>query len=133
MIYAMFAMVVLTFLVGCIAFFTRVNSVKQKQLSPKDFKLMDAERYPDNVIKTTRCFNNQFEVPVLFYAACLCYLTLDASSYLGVLLAWGFVVCRIAHAYIHITYNHLLHRIIAFWLAVLMVMALWLNLLVLQW
>ena len=132
MIYPMFAMVMLTFVVGCVAFFARVNSVKRNQLSPKDFKLMDAERYPEDVIKTTRCFNNQFEIPVLFYAACLSYLAMGLASKAGLLLAWCFVICRIAHAYIHITYNHLLHRMIAFWLAVFMVMGLWFNLIISQ-
>jgi len=71
MIYPMFLMILLTFIVGLIAFFTRVKSVKSKSVDPKAYKLMDSDNYPENVIKTTRNFNNQFEVPLLFYVGCL--------------------------------------------------------------
>ena len=129
MIYAMFAMVLLTTIVGGCAFYARVKSIKNGDMRMRDLKLMDAEKYPDAVIKTSRNFNNQFEVPVLFYAACLAYLATNISSPLGVIFAWLFVGCRIAHAFIHITYNHLLHRVIAFWLSVFMVLGLWIILL----
>ncbi|MDZ7925329.1 MAG: MAPEG family protein [Marinagarivorans sp.] len=129
MIYPMFAMVVLTLIVGCTAFYVRVKSVKNGQLKPRDFALMNAEKNPESVIKTTRNFNNQFEVPVLFYVACLAFLATNITSPLGEILAWAFVGCRIAHAFIHITYNHLLHRVIAFWLAVFVVLAQWIVLL----
>jgi hypothetical protein len=128
MIYPVFIMVLLTLVIGVIAFFTRVNSVKSHQIKPQAYKLMNAESYPESVIKTTRCFNNQFEVPVLFYVGCLSYLILNVSSNIGLYFAWAFVSLRVVHAYIHLTYNHLLHRIIAFWSAIFMVIGLWLVL-----
>ena len=128
MIYPVFIMVLLTLVIGVVAFFSRVNSVKARQIKPQAYKLMDAENYPESVIKSTRCFNNQFEVPVLFYVGCLSYLILDVSSMLGLFFAWAFVGLRIVHACIHLTYNHLLHRIIAFWSAIFMVLGLWLTL-----
>lgn len=128
MIYPVFSMVLLTLVIGTVAFFTRVNSVKARKVNPKAYKLMDAESFPESVIKTTRCFNNQFEVPVLFYVGCLFYVALNVSSVVGLYFAWAFVVLRVMHAYIHITYNHLLHRIIVFWLAVFMVLGLWITL-----
>ena len=130
MIYPVFIMVLLTLAIGVVAFFSRVNSVKSRQIKPQAYKLMDAENYPESVIKSTRCFNNQFEVPVLFYVGCLSYLILEVSSTVGLSFAWAFVGLRIVHAYIHLTYNHLLHRIIAFWSAIFMVLGLWLTLMI---
>ncbi|GEA11117.1 hypothetical protein KUL49_14920 [Alteromonas sp. KUL49] len=90
---------------------------------------MDGD-FPENVIASTRCFNNQFEVPVLFYVACLALMLFEQSdSSIASVLAWLFVGLRTIHAYIHITYNHILHRIIAFWSSFLVVMAMWLYLL----
>lgn len=130
MIYPMFAMVVLTLAIGVMAFVIRVNSVRQGTVDPRSYKLMDAENFPDAVTKTTRSLSNQFEIPVLFYVACLAFLALGISSKTGLFLAWLFVAFRVLHAYIHLTYNLLLHRIVAFWLSVFTVLALWICLLI---
>lgn len=130
MIYSMFTMVILSFLIGVCALVARVNSVRAGQVGAKAFRLMDGD-FPEKVRVTTRLFNNQFEVPVLFYVGTLAYLVLGlAESGVGLVLAWLFVVSRFVHAYIHITYNHLLHRIAAFWFGVMAVMGLWINLIV---
>jgi len=121
-------MVLLTFIVGLIAFFTRVKSVKSESVDPRAYKLMDADNFPEAVTKTTRNFNNQFEVPLLFYVGCLSYLVLNISSSLALGLAWSFVILRVIHSYIHITYNHLLHRIAVFWSSFFVVFVLWLVL-----
>lgn len=128
MIYPMFAMVILTLAIGVMAFVIRVKSVRQGTVDPRSYKLMDADSYPDAVTKTTRSLSNQFEIPVLFYVACLAFLALGISSATGLFLAWLFVVFRVVHAYIHLTYNLLLHRIVAFWLSVFTVLALWICL-----
>jgi len=44
--------------------------------------------------------------------------------------AWLFVSLRYLQAYVHLTYNHLLHRMSAFWLAFFCVIALWINLVI---
>ncbi|GAB3478303.1 MAPEG family protein [Marinomonas epiphytica] len=128
MVFAMFGMVLLTFAVGLCAIVARVKSVKSGDIKVRSFKLMDGD-FPEKVVATTRCFNNQFEVPVLFYAGSLGYLALGLEQTITpVALAWLFVIARAIHAFIHVTYNHLLHRVIAFWASFLIVMALWLHL-----
>ena len=67
MIYAMFAMVVLTFMVGIVAVVTRVKSVKNGSVKIKYYRTMGGQEVPEQLTKSTRCFNNMFEVPVLFY------------------------------------------------------------------
>ena len=127
--FPIFAMVMLTVVIGAITLKSRFSSVKSGEVSPKYYKLMDGEDVPEIITKTTRCFNNQFEIPILFYVVCTLYISLGIESLLGVILAWLFVVLRCIHAYIHLTYNHILHRLSAFWLAFLSVIVLWLNLL----
>ena len=125
-------MVLLTLIVGAVAVKSRFASVKQGQVKPKYFKLMSGQQVPEIITKTTRNFNNQFEVPVLFYVVCTLYISLDVNSLFAVILAWLFVAFRYLHSYIHLTYNHLLHRTAVFWLAFFCVIALWVNLLVLK-
>lgn len=128
MLYPMVFMVLLVFSIACIAVKVRFASVKNGEVSPRYFKLMQGEETPEIVTKTTQCFNNQFEVPVLFYVVCTLYLSLGIESLAGVILAWLFVIFRYIHAYILLTYNHIIHRMLAFWFAFISVIVLWLNL-----
>lgn len=132
MIYPMFAMILLTFIIGLITLKTRFASVKKGAVKPKYFKLMIGDNPPEFVQQTTRSFNNQFEVPILFYVVGTLYISLNINSDLALILAWAFVLFRYAHAYIHLSYNHIIHRLSAFWLAAICVFALWVNLLILQ-
>ncbi len=125
-------MVLLTFFIGCIAVKTRFASVTSGEVRLQYYKLMEGVDVPEFVTKTSRCFNNQFEVPVLFYVVCSLYVGLGIESMVGVVFAWGFALLRVAHACIHLTYNRVLHRMLVFWAAFICVMVLWVNLLLLQ-
>lgn len=92
----------------------RIANVKSGAVSPKYFKLMKGQEVPEIIIKTTRCFNNMFEVPVLFYAGCIIYISLGVDSLIGLAFAWVFVLMRYIQAYIHLTYNHIIHRMLSF-------------------
>lgn len=129
MLYPMATMVLLTLIVGIVAIKNRVACVRNKEVSIRYFKLMQGDDIPEAVIKSTRCFNNQFEIPVLFYVACTLHISLHVDSISGVILAWLFVGLRYLHAFIHLTYNHILHRILSFWSAFICVVVLWGNLL----
>lgn len=130
MIYPMAAMVFLTFFVGAYVLKVRFASVKSGQVRARYFKLMQGQEVPEKITQTTRGFNNMFEVPMLFYVACLAHMTLNLVSEFSIILAWSFVAFRVTHAYIHLTYNHVLHRLIAFWLGVMAIMALWINMVI---
>lgn len=126
MITIMFCMFLITFAVGLTAFYVRVASVKQGKISPRYFLLMhDKDDCPELVQKTTRNFNNQFEIPVLFYVVCTLLIVLKIENTAAYYIAWAFVASRALHAIIHIGYNKLLHRVAVYWLGVFMVVALW--------
>lgn len=124
----MFLMVLLTFIVGCIAVKVRFASVKNGSVNAKYYQLMNGDNIPEIVTKTTRNLNNQFEVPVLFYVVCTLFISLNIISDVAVVLAWLFVISRIVHSYIHLTYNYVIHRMLSFWAGLMFVMALWVNL-----
>ena len=130
LLYPMFAMVLLTFIIACIAVKVRLASVKTGEVSPKYFRLMDGQNVPDLITKTTRNFNNQFEIPTLFYVACTLYICFGIESGTALFFAWMFILLRVAHSYIHLTYNHILHRMLTFWASFMCVMVLWINLLI---
>jgi hypothetical protein len=100
----------------------RVAAVVAGKVEAKAFKYMDNE--PEELRNYTRALANQFESPVLFYAACIiAFVTGTANIYL-VVLAWGYAISKLAHTYVHATANRLKQRrpafIVAFGLLTLM-------------
>jgi hypothetical protein len=75
-----------------------------------------------------RHYINLFEMPVLFYAACLSGYVLNPGSIWVLGLAWGYVAGRVIQSAVHLTYNNPMHRGMGFFLAVLCLGALWINL-----
>ena len=126
----MFVVSILTIMIGLIGIRARITSVSNGQVKARYFKLMQGQEVPEIVTKTTRCFSNMFEVPVLFYVVCTLYVVLGIESLVGLVFAWLFIIFRIVHAYIHITYNLVRHRMYAFGASVLCVLFLWVNLIV---
>ena len=130
MLYPMFAMVLFTLVIGIIALKTRIASVKAREISPAYFQLMQGKSekpIPERVQVTTRALNNQFEVPVLFYVIATVSLALDQVTTLSIAAAWLFILSRVVHSWIHLTYNNVLHRMAAFWVGLLLVLTLWIE------
>ncbi|MGZ3722964.1 MAG: MAPEG family protein [Bdellovibrionales bacterium] len=130
LIYPMFAMVVLTMLVGIVMFRTRVHAAKSGQVDPRHFKTFSFGEPTDAVLKTGRHFTNIFEVPTLFYAGCLAGMMVGVAGVLPLLFAWLFVFARVAHAWIHIGKNKIWPRVFAFMFGLACVFALWVCVLV---
>ena len=132
MLIAMFMMVLLTFIVGIITVTVRIKNVKKGKMSRKYFRLMQGDDLPDLVTKTTRNFNNQFELPVLFYVVCTLFISLNIQSEFALYTAIVFVISRYLHAVIHISYNNVMHRMISFFIGFICILAMWVNLLIIQ-
>ncbi len=128
MLYQMFALVMLTFAVGIVAFTHRFRAIRQRKMSIKYFRTMSGEPPPEGVAKSTRHFDNMFEVPTLFYAACLAAMVLNKTGPAMQALAWAFVIARFAQAFIHLTYNNVLHRMVSFVVGMGLMIALWVML-----
>jgi len=124
----MFSMVLLTLVVGLIAMLTRYSNLRSGRVGLRYFKLMEGQDVPAEVTITTRCFNNMFEVPVLFYVAGVLSISLGAEGLPALVLAWLFVGFRYLQAVIHLTRNHLLPRMVSFWMSFICVLLLWINL-----
>ncbi len=68
---------------------------------------------------------NLLELPMLFYVVCLVLSVTAGASRLAVFVAWAYVALRIVHSLIHLTYNHVLHRLFAFTLSNVALVSLW--------
>ena len=114
MIYPMFAMVLLTFVAMLITARVRVQSARRGEVSLSCFSLMQGDKIPDMVTKTSRHFSNLFEMPLLFYVAGTLYIALDLTIPLAIYCAWAFVVTRILHSIVYLGYNNVAHRLFVY-------------------
>lgn len=129
MFYPIVALVGLTYVVLVVNFIWRVKSVKSRQVNLRYYQLFEGDTLP-HIKAGTRHYANLFELPVLFYAGCLCALVFRLEHWGLQTAAWSFVAARVAHAWIHMGNNHLVQRMTAFWCSVIALAALWLQLLV---
>ncbi len=121
----MAALVGMTFLVALRLLMLRGAAVKQGQVRMSYFRAMQGEAPPEAAAAAARAFSNLFEVPPLFYAACVAVLAVSRGDSTFVLLAWGFVLCRAVQALIHLSYNNVTHRLSAYLAGWLVLLALW--------
>lgn len=128
--YAMFAMLVLVFLVGKKVIQGRIAAVKSGRLSMNYFETFEAKEVPKEIIQGSRQLSNLFEIPVLFYTACLIAMLIDLQSpYFG-MISWLFVIGRACHSWIHLGSNQVPQRLKAFIFSNTMLLLLWLGLLI---
>jgi len=111
MIYPMSAMFVLTAFVLVRLFFARVRAVRRGEVDINYFRLYQGAVEPPRSAQLARHFANLFEAPVLFYAVCLAGAVTHRDSTSLVALAWCYFAVRVAHAWVHLTFNGFRWRI----------------------
>lgn len=131
LIYPMAALVFLTFFLMYLLLVLRVKAVRSKKVSPRYFKLNKGDDIPDNMLAVSQNYSNLFELPALFYVACVVAIILNQSAEYFVVHAWFFVLFRYVHSYIHVTYNHILHRLAAFAISGFILLSMWIKIILL--
>lgn len=108
------AMAGLTFVVWWRMYFMRIGQMKRERIHPQRVAtsaqataLLTDSRAADN-------FRNLFELPVLFYVGLVVAERIGMVDGLLLGLAWAFVGLRVVHSAIHVTYNKVMHRFIAY-------------------
>ncbi len=129
LVLAMALQVLLTIAVLILMGRERVPRVMRGEIPVADIAV-DRSAYPLKARLLSNNFDNQFQLPVLFYVGALVALTTNLVDILLLGLAMIFVVLRYVHAIIHVTTNQVHRRFAAYsaGLAVLAVFWLWLVL-----
>ena len=119
------AMVGLTFVVWWRMYFTRIGQMKRERIHPQSVatSAQAAARLTDS--RAADNFRNLFELPVLFYLAVVVAAQAGFANGAVLVLAWLFVVLRIAHSWIHCSYNKVMHRFYAYVAGGMALWALW--------
>ena len=77
-------------------------------------QLRDNVGEPEETRLLRNNLTNQFELPMLFIAACIALYVTGNAGWVAIVLAWLFVALRIAHAVIHTGENRMRHRVPVF-------------------
>lgn len=127
LVYPMAVLVLLSFLMMHVLWFLRVQAVRSRKISPRYFKLNKGGELPETATAVSQNYDNLLELPVLFYTVCIIAIILNQSAEYFVIHAWVFVVLRYIHSYIHVTYNHIIHRLAVFAISALVLFSMWVK------
>jgi hypothetical protein len=119
-----FVQVALIFALMFGTFTVRTRAVKRREVKISQVSL-GQQAWPAKATQVANSYNNQFELPVLFFVLIALALPLRQADLVIVLLSWVFVVLRILHAGIYATSNHMGQRFGAFAAGSLVLLAMW--------
>jgi len=120
-----FALAMLTGLVLLLIPLVRIRAVQLRQIGLNDFKLGESAKVPQQVSIPNRNYMNLLELPLLFYVVCLLIYVTGSTTATMVQVAWTYVALRVVHSAIHLSYNHVFHRFMAFALSNVVLLLLW--------
>jgi hypothetical protein len=120
----LFVEVLLTFVVGFWLAGLRVSGVRRGEVNPRDIALGEPN-WPKRTLQVRNSYHNQFELPLLFYLLTMLSIMTRHADFLFVVLAWVFVLSRLAHAYVHVTDNHLGRRGALFGIGAVVLAIMW--------
>ncbi|UYN99831.1 MAG: MAPEG family protein [Devosia sp.] len=103
----------------------RVPRVMSGEIAVKDIAV-DRSAYPLKARLLSNSFDNQFQLPVLFYVVAIFALWSGGTNWSELALAWGFVALRYAHAAIHVTTNRVHRRFMVYSAGLAVLCLLWL-------
>src|SRR5690606_22555927 len=122
-----FVQILLTSVVMVLMGKRRIRAAKNKEITIAAFKTMNLTGANEQVIATSRNFDNQFQMPMLYLFSVLFTLQLGLVDLGYVLLGAAFVLLRILHTVVHIGSNNVRLRFNLFLSACLALWLIWLR------
>ncbi len=104
--------------------YLRNADLKTGAVQPAQIALREPN-WPHRTQQVANCFANQFELPVLFYVLTILELVTRHADLVFVVLAWVFVLSRLAHAYEHTTSNAVMRRGMMYGVGMFALIAMW--------
>lgn len=125
----MLCLIGLTFFTLLYMFLTRVNYLVSNRINAQHIQSREMSRQVlQPVSAPADHFNNLLELPLLFYIATFLIWLLGLSDTYYLVMGWSFVLLRFVHSAIHLSYNRVMHRFIAFSFSSLVLLLIWLRL-----
>ncbi len=120
-----FAQVALTFFFLAWTGRARFAAIRASEVQVGDIAL-GQRNWPARVQQVANTYQNQFELPVLFYILVAFAILTRKADFLFLVMSWIFVATRLVHAAIYTTSNHVPQRFQAFVAGASVLMLMWL-------
>lgn len=124
-LYPVFALVLLTFLMAFWMARERFASVRRGEIK---FEPGVRPVFRDRAGQVSNAYHNLLELPLLFYAVVAFAMLTKGDDGLMIILAWIYVAFRYVQAFVHATYNKIIHRFGAFVVSVIVLAIMWVHL-----
>jgi hypothetical protein len=103
---------------------SRYLSIRKREVRISDISLGQPAWSP-RLTQIDRAYHNQLELPLIFYLLVCFVIVTGAQPSSFPFLEWQFVILRLAHAYVHVTSNHLRARFLLFAAGAMTLLAMW--------
>ena len=113
-LWPLFALAAWTLCVVLLLAYRRVRATMRGEAPIAQFSQGDTDALPAAVILVNRNYMNLLEMPVLFYVIGVLAFAAGLQDPRLVTLGWAYVVLRVLHSLVHLSYNHVLHRFALF-------------------
>jgi hypothetical protein len=119
-----FAEIALTFALLLWLSTLRTRALGKHEVEAGDIALGQMN-WPERILKVGNSFQNQLELPVLFYALVILAIIARKADLLFVILSWVFVASRFVHALVHTGANAVRLRGAAFGIGLIILIVMW--------
>ena len=103
----------------------RYIAIHKGDVSIKFFRAYNDGAQTERLHLIARHVQNLFEVPPLFYFACLFLFVTNSVTSISLGLAWAFVGLRLTHSTIHLSVNNVSYRFFCFGAGLIVLSGLW--------
>ena len=103
----------------------RLSELRTRRIHPQQVATSKQMGETLQNVQSADHFRNLFEVPVLFYAVCGFIAITRQTTLFLLACAWGYVVLRAVHTYIHLTDNKVVRRFQAFVASTIVLYVMW--------
>ena len=103
----------------------RISEIKRSGIDPQLLATSELSESRLKDVSAADNFSNLLETPILFYAICIIIFVTDQVTQSQLALAWIYVALRALHSLIHVTYNKVIHRWVAYVLSTICLFIMW--------
>ena len=103
----------------------RLGELRTRRIHPQQVATSKQMGETLQNVQSADHFRNLFEVPALFYALCAFLAITNLTTLFLLACAWGYVVLRAAHAYVHLTSNKVVRRFQVFVASTIVLYVMW--------
>ncbi len=124
-LFPVFTLTTLTAVIWVLMYIRRIAEVSRLGIDPQTLATNGTTSARLKNVTAADNFSNLLETPVLFYVICGLLIATHRVTETQLVLAWIFVLLRVLHSVIHVTYNRVVHRWLVYVISTICLFLMW--------